>query len=199
MGLVSGLPQKHLVTGWPYRSIRTAVPACSTAGKEVMCPSMYPWLVMAVSERSTADVRPATKPGMSAGRMPKTPAQAAALPGCVCKKLTSCCGLQLAFLRVPPYRPGVAPEKLPPLPGSSLSPDWSVPTGGMNGLAPCVPTGSRVTAAGEDVGVRMSAATEPDSTSTTVAKTPMIALRENRPYLPSEPALPGLPGPGGRA
>ena len=136
---------------------------------------------------------------MPAGRIPRTLAQAAALPGCVCKKLTSCCGLQLAFLRVPPYRPGVAPEKVPPLPDSSLSPGWSVPTGGMNGLAPGVPTGSRATAAGADVGVRMSAATEPDSTSTTIAKTPVIALRENRPCLPPEPALPGLPGPGGRA
>ena len=136
---------------------------------------------------------------MSAGRMPKTPAQAAALSGCVCKKLTSCCGLQLAFLRVPPYRPGVAPEKVPPLPRSSLSPVWSVPTGGMNGLAPAVPTGSRVTAAGEAVGVRLSAATEPDSTSTMVTKTPMIAWRENRPCLPSGPALPGLSGPGRRA
>src|SRR5690348_1456553 len=136
---------------------------------------------------------------MSAVRIPRTLAQAAALSGCTRRNLTSCCGLQLAFLRVPPYRPGVAPEKVPPLPGGSLSPGWSVPTGGMNGLAPGVLTGSRATAAGADVGVRMSAATEPDSTSTTVAKTAVTALRENRACLSGRPVLPGLPGAGERA
>ncbi len=126
--------------------------------------------------------------------MPRTLAQAAALSGCTRRKLTSCCGLQLAFLRVPPYRPGVAPEKVPPLPGGTLSPGWSVPTGGMNGLTPGVPTGSRSTAAVADVAVRTSAATEPDSTSTMIAKTPVIALRGNRPFLPRAAGAPGTAG-----
>src|SRR5690242_2443512 len=136
---------------------------------------------------------------MSADRMPRTLAPAAALSGCAPRKLTICCGLQLAVLRVPPYKPGVPPGTRPPLRGSGPGPGWSVPAGGVNGLAPDVFTGSRVTAAGADVGVRMSAASVPASTSTMVAKPPMTALSENQPCLPREPELGGLPGTGGRA
>ena len=44
-GAVSGLPQKHRVTGLPYGSTSTAVPAWSTAGQDVTLPSLQPWLV----------------------------------------------------------------------------------------------------------------------------------------------------------
>ena len=131
--------------------------------------------------------------------MPRTLAQAAALSGWARRKTTICWGLQLALFIVPPYRPGVPPEKVPPLPFTSLGPGWSVPAGGMNGLTPGVPTGCRVTAAGEEVWVRVSAATVPDTTSATAARIAMTALRENRPRTPLEPALLGLSGTGGRA
>src|SRR5450759_4415611 len=125
---------------------------------------------------------------MSAGRMPSTVAQAADLSGCALRKATICRGSQLPCRRVPPYRPGVPPEKVPPLPFGGLIPGWSMPTGGMNGLAPGVASGSRATAVGADVPVRVSAATVPDSTSTTTVRIPTIALRESRPRLPREPA-----------
>ena len=35
VGTLSGLPQKHFVTGAPWTSTSTAVPACSTAGISV--------------------------------------------------------------------------------------------------------------------------------------------------------------------
>jgi len=44
-GAVSGLPQKHRVTGLPYGSTSTAVPAWRTAGQDVTLPSLQPWLV----------------------------------------------------------------------------------------------------------------------------------------------------------
>src|SRR5664279_2872956 len=125
---------------------------------------------------------------MSAGRMPSTVAQAADLSGCALRKSTICRGSQLPCRRVPPYRPGVPPEKVPPLPCGGLSPGWSVPTGGMNGLAPGVASGSRATAVEADVPVRVSAATVPDRISTTTVRIPTIALRESRPRLPREPA-----------
>src|SRR5664280_421788 len=125
---------------------------------------------------------------MSAGRMPSTVAQAADLSGCALRKSTICRGSQLPCRRVPPYRPGVPPEKVPPLPCGGLSPGWSVPTGGMNGWAPGVASGSRATAGGADVPVRVSAATVPDRISTTTARIPTIALRESRPRLSREPA-----------
>src|SRR5664280_266110 len=125
---------------------------------------------------------------MSAGRMPSTFAQAADLSGFALRKATICRGSQLPCRRVPPYRPGVPPEKVPPLPCGGLSPGWSVPTGGMNGLAPGVASGSRATAGGAGVPVRVSAATVPDRISTTTVRIPTIALRESRPRLPREPA-----------
>src|SRR5664280_3445857 len=125
---------------------------------------------------------------MSAGRMPSTFAQAADLSGCALRKATICRGSQLPWRRVPPYRPGVPPEMVPPLPCGGLIPGWSMPTGGMNGLAPGVASGSRATAGGADVPVRVSAATVPDRISTTTVRIPTIALRESRPRLPRESA-----------
>src|SRR5664279_782714 len=66
---------------------------------------------------------------MSVGRMPRTFAQTADLSGCALRKATICSGSQLPCRRVPPNRPGVPPEHVPPLPGGGLSPGWSVPTG----------------------------------------------------------------------
>lgn len=63
-GAFSGLPQKHLATGAPCTSTSTAVPACSTAGISVARPSLKPWLVTLVSDRSSAGVRLATKVGI---------------------------------------------------------------------------------------------------------------------------------------
>src|SRR5664279_430849 len=126
---------------------------------------------------------------MSVGRMPRTFAQTADLSGCALRKATICSGSQLPCRRVPPNRPGVPPENVPPLPGGGLSPGWSVPTGGMNGLAPGVETGSRATAVGADVPVRVSTATVPDRINTAAARTAVMAMRESR----RSPARPGYP------
>ena len=48
-GGLSGLPQLQRTRGTPAPSTSTAVPACSTAGKDVARPSRKPWLVTSVS------------------------------------------------------------------------------------------------------------------------------------------------------
>ena len=108
-GVVNGLPQKHLVTGLPDLSTSTAVPACSTAGMVVALPLTKPWLVTTVSVRNTTEVRVLTKVGIWVVEMPSTPAQAFALSGWACRKVTIACGSQVATLSVPPNRPGAFP------------------------------------------------------------------------------------------
>src|ERR1700730_16182947 len=90
-------------------------------------------------------VSPATKPGMAAGVIPSTPAQALALSGFACRNATIACGLQLATRWVPPNRPGAPPDTVPPCWVAGFTLGRSVPTDGENGLAPVKPTGSNRT------------------------------------------------------
>jgi hypothetical protein len=135
-GRVNGLPQKHLVTGNPCWSRSTAVPDCRTAATVVALPLANPWLVTSVSVRSTAGVSPATNVGMSAGVMPSTPAQAAALSEFCWRKVTMAAESQLDWSAVPPYRPAVSPARFPAALAGGVTALLSEPAGGANGLAP---------------------------------------------------------------
>jgi hypothetical protein len=165
-GALSGLPHAHRVTGTPRRSTSTAVPACNTAANEVMCPLTKPWLVTAMSVRRTTEVSVDTNTGMSAGRRPNTLAQAAAWLGWVCRNATSCCGLQLPTLAVPPKSPIALPTTVPP---ERAAVGWGapMPTGGVIGLAPVEVTGSSCRLAGCGAGAPQAAAPTVKATATT--------------------------------
>jgi hypothetical protein len=135
-GRVNGLPQKHLVTGNPCWSRSTAVPDCRTAATVVALALANPWFVTTVSVRSTAGVSPPTNAGMSAAVMPSTPAQAAALSGFCCRKVTMAVESQLDWSSVPPYKPAVSPVRVPAALAGGVTALLSEPAGGANGLAP---------------------------------------------------------------
>ena len=171
-GRVSGFPQKHRVTGAPCLSTSTAVPACRTALTAVACPLTKPWFVTRVSERRMTEVSPLTKVAMSVVRMPRTPAQAAALSGLLPRNTTSLCGSQLANFSVPPKRPTVFAATDPPEPRGPVMPVCPLPTGGENGFAPTEWTGSRRTA----VGWPTASVPQPAMPVARVASTAIVAV-----------------------
>src|SRR4051794_19958251 len=103
---------------------------------------------------------------MSAGLMPSTVAQAAALSGLFARNATILAGSQDATLSVPPYKPDVPPLTVPPVaPGGTAVSGWVV-TDGMNGLTPSDGPGSVTATAESDGVISWVATTAPASTRT---------------------------------
>lgn len=105
------MPQAQRRRGRPRSSTRTAVPAWRTDWWRVIRPARKPWPVTRVSARRTTGVRARTWSGTEAGEIPAASAKARPRAGSrvrwpICRPMS-----QLPVRSVPPYRPGVAPER----------------------------------------------------------------------------------------
>lgn len=113
-----------------------------------------------------------------------TPAHARAFSGFCSRNTTIFSESHDETLRVPPYRPGRSPLYCVTVPaadvadGGGVTEDWSVPTLGMNGLAPAVDTGWSSTSAA------LAESSEPP-TITIVPTTMAATSRTTRPTNPS--------------